>query len=133
MRKIYLRPHHLLCTQTFQGKGYSEEFVENMTQITNILHTEKSQEIELTFSCDSLCAVCPNKINNGKINFCKTNNKVMNYDKKITDYFQLKQGTYNYHHLVSHINTSLDPYLFKHFCQNCEWFEECSNAISSLI
>ena len=27
---IHLRPHHLLCTQGYSGKGYDENFVAHM-------------------------------------------------------------------------------------------------------
>ena len=30
---IYLRPHHLLCTQGYSGKGYSEGFVSHMNEV----------------------------------------------------------------------------------------------------
>ena len=39
---IKLRPHHLLCTQGYSGKGYSREFVENMTEIVKSIKNEKS-------------------------------------------------------------------------------------------
>ena len=34
---IKLRPHHLLCTQGYSGKGYSEEFVEHMNEVVAML------------------------------------------------------------------------------------------------
>ena len=41
--ELHLRPHHLLCLQTFVGRGYSEEFVEHMAlvkrQLTADPHT----------------------------------------------------------------------------------------------
>ena len=37
---IKLRPHHLLCTQGYSGKGYSREFVENMTEIVKSIKNE---------------------------------------------------------------------------------------------
>lgn len=39
---IKLRPHHLLCTQGYSGKGYSREFVENMTEIVKSIKNKKS-------------------------------------------------------------------------------------------
>lgn len=54
-----LRPHHLLCTQTFTGKGYSADFVENMQAITAFLRRGPDAAIELTFGADCLCAKCP--------------------------------------------------------------------------
>ena len=29
-----LRPHHLMCTQSYAGKGYDEDFVKVMDKIT---------------------------------------------------------------------------------------------------
>ena len=45
---IKLRPHHLLCTQGYSGKGYSREFVENMTEIVKSIKNEKVQ-VQLIF------------------------------------------------------------------------------------
>ena len=30
---IHLRPHHLLCTQGYSGKGYDENFVAHMNKV----------------------------------------------------------------------------------------------------
>ena len=38
--ELHLRPHHLLCLQTFVGRGYSEEFVEHMTLVKKQLATD---------------------------------------------------------------------------------------------
>ena len=32
----YLRPHHGLCIAFFEGKGYNQKFVENMTNVVQI-------------------------------------------------------------------------------------------------
>ena len=125
MEKIYLRPHHLLCTQTFLGKGYSEEFVKNMTRITNILRTEKSQEIELTFSCDSLCAFCPNRLKSGSGYFCTDDSKVLSYDQNVIQTFHLKEKTYIYADLIQKINSSMTPALLTHICGDCSWKYIC--------
>lgn len=37
MDVITLRPHHLLCTQAYSGKGYDEAFVRNMDRVTESL------------------------------------------------------------------------------------------------
>ena len=31
--ELWLRPHHLLCLQSFVGHGYSEEFVQQMSVV----------------------------------------------------------------------------------------------------
>ena len=125
MEKIYLRPHHLLCTQTFLGKGYSEEFVKNMTHITKILRTKKSQEIVLTFSCDSLCAFCPNRRKSESGYFCTDDSKVLSYDQNIIQTFHLEEKTYIYADLIRKINASMTPALLSHICGDCSWAYIC--------
>ncbi len=34
---MILRPHHLLCTQSYEGRGYSAEFIKNMDKNIEIL------------------------------------------------------------------------------------------------
>ena len=57
-----LRPHHLLCTQGYSGKGYSPEFVKNMDAVVRRLRTEQKTPIELVFSTDDLCSCCPDML-----------------------------------------------------------------------
>ena len=50
-----LRPHHLLCMQTYVGKGYSQKFVENYTSIIDRLNSADN-EIILVEGPDDICA-----------------------------------------------------------------------------
>ena len=57
---LHLRPHHLLCLQTFVGHGYSESFVRQMTLVKKQLTIDPSTPIELVEGADDLCRHCPN-------------------------------------------------------------------------
>ena len=57
--KLILRGHHLLCLQGFQGYGYDENFVKNMTEI-NRQRKLADTTIALTDSPDDICKSCPN-------------------------------------------------------------------------
>ena len=59
---IVLRPHHLLCTQGYSGKGYDNDFVAHMTDVVHQLRDVPGTTIRLTFSTDTLCSCCPNKL-----------------------------------------------------------------------
>ena len=59
---FHLRPHHLLCLQTFTGHGYSEEFVRRMTLVKNELTRDPLTPVELVEGVDDLCAHCPNNM-----------------------------------------------------------------------
>ena len=47
---IHLRPHHLLCTQGYSGKGYDESFVAHMNEVVHELRNVPGTKIMLTFS-----------------------------------------------------------------------------------
>ena len=46
---IVLRPHHLLCTQGYSGKGYDNDFVAHMTDVVHQLRDVPGTTIRLTF------------------------------------------------------------------------------------
>ena len=56
---VRLRAHHLMCMQGFQGHGYSEEFVDNMARIVQLLGDEPHTELTLLTGPDDICAACP--------------------------------------------------------------------------
>lgn len=44
MSKYLIRPHHMLCMQFFEGKGYSDGFVASMAAIKEKLEKEDPQD-----------------------------------------------------------------------------------------
>ena len=61
---IRLRPHHLLCLQTFVGHGYSPEFTKHMTYVKSLLDADPHAPITLVNGPDDLCGHCPNCVDN---------------------------------------------------------------------
>ena len=114
-----LRPHHLLCTQGYSGKGYDKRFVDNMTVITNRLRKESKTKIDITFSMDSLCCKCPRNI--GK-NICQDDDKVLEYDKKVISYFKIEEKTYIYQELIKEINYQMSEEIMDDICSSCNWY-----------
>ena len=114
-----LRPHHLLCTQGYEGKGYDALFVENMTAITNLLRGKTDAIIQLVFSTDDLCRFCPKKIDDA---MCEDNEKVLRIDKKLIDYFGLEEKNYAYHAIVAQINAMMTPSILDDICGDCTWY-----------
>ena len=47
---IVLRPHHLLCTQGYSGKGYDNDFVAHMTDVVHQLRDVPGTTIHLICS-----------------------------------------------------------------------------------
>ncbi len=120
---IKLRPHHLLCTQGYSGKGYSDDFVSNMDRVTEKLRSDRGVKIEITFSTDSLCSNCPLKVSDG---VCKSDNKVLRFDASIINILDLKEGVYSYQDLISRLDKYLSSGVcderLKAICGDCEWY-----------
>ncbi len=114
-----LRPHHLFCTQTFQGAGYNQKFIDQMTKIVDILQTTNC-EIELVLEEDDICQNCPVLHNN----VCSSSKKIMVMDQKVVDYFNLQCKKYNYQILINKINDKLTKDIFIDICSDCEWYKQ---------
>lgn len=114
-----LRPHHLICTQGYSGKGYDETFVKNMNIITNELIHNEDCIIEIVFSTDDICKSCPNMID---INLCKINEKVNNIDGKVIKYFNLEEKEYKYKEIISYIKNSINVEIMDDICNECNWY-----------
>ena len=103
---IVLRPHHLLCTQGYSGKGYDNDFVAHMTDVVHQLRDVPGTTIHLTFSTDTLCSCCPNKLGT---DLCDTQEKVKRYDAKTVEYFGLEEKDYVYQDLIREIDAKATP------------------------
>lgn len=114
-----LRPHHLLCTQGYSGKGYSKEFVANMDELVNRLRNEENVEVEIVFNTDDICAACPNCLGE---NLCTTNDKVNSYDSKLVNYTGLEEKKYIYKEIIREINSKLTEEKMRDICEGCCWY-----------
>ena len=120
---VRLRPHHLLCTQGYSGKGYSDDFVTGMDIVTEQLRENADALVEITFSTDSICEACPSKYGEG---LCLDDDKVLRYDACVREILELKEGIYSYHELINRLDTFLmagegDDRLCR-ICGDCNWY-----------
>ncbi len=83
---ISLRPHHGLCLQFFEGKGYSDGFTAHMGQVKALL--EAGGRITVTEADDEICSRCPNRKGHG----CVSDEKVRSYDRKVLEVCGLSGG-----------------------------------------
>ena len=125
-----LRPHHLMCTQGYSGKGYSEDFVENMNNITDILRNNKDVKINLVFFTDDICKSCPEKLEE---DLCSSNNKVKSIDEKVVKYFNLEEKEYNYKKIVKYIKDNMTEEIMDDICSTCQWYNmsKCKEVMCS--
>lgn len=114
-----IRAHHGVCLYFFQGKGYSGEFVENMSRMKAIL--EKNPEISLMDSPDDICAACPNRLTEN----CAE--KASRYDREVLRRCGLSVGERLPYREFSRkvIETILRPGKRAEICGDCQWSSLC--------
>ena len=124
--ELHLRPHHLLCLQTFVGRGYSEEFVEHMTLVKKQLTTNPRTPITLVCGADDLCAHCPNCVEGQ----C-TSEKPRTFDRLVNEKLNSVYDTKRQVKFESFGNYSsqqcfpINEKTLIECCPECEWLELC--------
>ncbi|SCY22800.1 DUF1284 domain-containing protein [Butyrivibrio sp. INlla14] len=83
-----LRPHHGMCFQFYEGKGYSEDFTDHMGRIIREMEADPSQIIKLQVETDIVCENCPNN----EAGECTTADKVKRYDEEVLKACNLVEG-----------------------------------------
>ncbi|MCL2576074.1 MAG: DUF1284 domain-containing protein [Defluviitaleaceae bacterium] len=114
-----LRPHHLLCTQGYEGMGYNDGFVDNMDVITTYLRNDVAANIDIVFSTDDICSKCPQMLD---VNLCKSNDKVKRLDNKVVAYFDIEERNYVYQDIIRKINTKMTSDIMDDICGECNWY-----------
>ena len=114
-----IRAHHGVCLYFFQGKGYSGEFVENMSRMKAIL--EKNPEISLMDSPDDICAACPNRLTEN----CAE--KASRYDREVLRRCGLSVGERLPYREFSRkvTETILRRGVRAEICGDCQWSSLC--------
>lgn len=116
-----LRPHHGMCLAYFRGKGYSEEFVKNMTEIQRRL--QENPLIQLTDCADAICSSCPND----REGHCITQEKVNHYDCGVLEVCECIVGqTIEWNEFSERVQKRiLDVGKREAICGDCQWSELC--------
>ena len=115
MEILNLRPHHLLCTRAFKGKGYSPAFVENMQRVINRL--KAGCDITLITGVDAICDPCPERIGN----HCRSESKVTGFDEAVLSQLGLERKTYAYTEVDRILESRLTEPVYECICRGCEW------------
>lgn len=129
LNNIKLRAHHGLCIAFFEGKGYDENFVKNMTTV--IAKLEKNPNIIIVSKEDNICAECPNNINS----LCLCSEKVDEYDKNVLKLCNIKTGDVlpwkTYSALVN--DNIIKAGKMEFICGNCTWANICFSKAAKIF
>jgi uncharacterized protein len=135
MNIFRFRPHHIICTLCFCGKGYNDEFIQNFKTIQqkiNLTDHNHNTAIQIVDCCDDICAKCPE--NQDKL--CNHESEVIKIDIAYLKLLQLKVGqVIAFDDLKVKAKKLLTMDNFQSACKECSWYplDICTPIIQKLI
>jgi hypothetical protein len=130
---VRLRPHHLMCSLGFQGKGYSDDFTVNMAGIVDRLRGPDGDAtaLEITPQADAICAPCPHKQGLG----CVKDAQIRALDQRHAQILGLDAGArLTWGEAQARIVARIAPGDLATLCAGCQWLDYglCEAALSDL-
>ncbi|SFC50868.1 hypothetical protein SAMN02910398_02446 [Butyrivibrio sp. YAB3001] len=118
-----LRPHHGMCFQFYEGKGYSEDFTDHMGRIIREMESDPSQKIRLKVETDIVCRNCPNN----EAGECTTADKVKRYDEEVLKACGLVEGDeISFAEFTELVREKIiDAGIRSDICGDCSWDYIC--------
>ena len=123
MKYISLRPHHGMCFQFYEGKGYSPDFTDHMGAVIRDFEYDPRQMVKLKTVADIVCENCPNN----EAGTCVSQDKVARYDEDVLEMCGISDGVImpytDFLTLVKEriINRNLRSTI----CSDCSWDYIC--------
>ena len=116
------RPHHFVCFLSFQGKGYSSDFVDRVNEILTTLKDNPQEKlISVVQGCDSACEKCPNQ----KFGKCQYDEAVSEKDSAYSTLLNITYGNKLSFSDMQKIRTRIRKDDFIKVCAKCMWFDIC--------
>ena len=128
---LKLRGHHLFCLLGYQGMGYSEEYVENMTSLHQMLREEPETWVQLIEGPDQLCEKYPNS---GKYH-CQDQH-IGDRDRVILEKLGLKIGQIiKWKEIETSIQKNVVPSDIEAVCETCSWrsYGVCEEGVQRIL
>lgn len=128
---VILRAHHGMCFYFFQGKGYSDDFTKNMSELKSFLDTIDPY-VKVVAHDDAVCKNCPNlrrNTNNQESDefMCISADKVSGYDRAVLEALNLKENTVlKYSEFSKMVQENIIKKGFRtKICGDCMWNSIC--------
>ena len=120
-----MRAHHLICMRSFQGNGYSANFVDNFQKVISKINGE-NPVIKIVNCPDVICKACPHNKNGCIKKGPKSEVKVRNKDNNFISLLKLDlNNEMKANELINLINERITNIEIKDICKECEWLKYC--------
>ena len=120
---IRLRAHTLLCLQGFRGKGYSPEFVRNLSSIHGNLSENPETLVEVVDMPDAVCGACPHQEASGcTLNGPLSEDEMRKQDRHVLALLDLHAGArVEWSEILNRIRASVTGSSLPSICGQCRW------------
>lgn len=123
MNDSVLRPHHGMCFQFYEGKGYSPDFTDHMGKVIKDFEHSPQKMIRLMIAADTVCENCPN--NDSGV--CISQDKAGWYDEEVLRVCGISEGEMmTYEDFIALVKEKIiDTGLRSSICDDCSWNDIC--------
>lgn len=129
---VLLRPHHVLCSIGWQGRGYSPDFTANMNAIVlGRLRADPATEVVFTDMANSICGPCPSRRGTG----CASNERIAGLDRRHARALGIAPGQrMSWAEAQGRAVARLAPDDLNAVCMGCQWLGLglCQSALARL-
>lgn len=128
-----LRAHHLMCVTTYQGKGYSPEFVTNMNRVWHALRAGAYGRARATSVADPICGACPNLQDPNEETSCRYQGSISERDRRMLKAMGWQEGEIvELGPVMDHIHAH-HAELMAEVCAGCDWTGICGERRFTLL
>lgn len=132
-KPLSFRPHHFMCANGFEGKGYSPGFVENFSALVDRLRGDKGDDvlIQVVSYTDDICRPCPHR----RQTLCAKQALIESLDQRHLKALGLSFGqVISWGEAKRRIVKFVTDEAFEPLCQGCGWQKEgiCLKALRRL-
>jgi len=120
-----LRAHHLMCVTTYQGKGYSPDFVANMNRVWHALRSGAYPQVEVHAVADPLCQACPNLQDPAEPTSCQFQRSIEARDRRLLAAMGWEEGQIVELESVMKYILTHHADLLSQVCVGCDWMAIC--------
>ncbi|MCE5194881.1 MAG: DUF1284 domain-containing protein [Nitrospiraceae bacterium] len=117
-----LRGHHLICLHFFSGKGYDQEFIENLKRT---ISASLESGLEITLGADNICEKCPN-LKDEKCSYTSNADRIiLKMDEFALKLLGENAGAKLEWDSVKEKIPSIFKSWMKKYCKKCSWASVC--------
>jgi len=117
---IWIRAHHLLCVQGFQGYGYSPDFEQHMGSVVTFLNLNPSFKLQIVARTDEICSHCPYEVDGLCEKDSYSQDEIVKVDNLVIEkaVLDLKQ-VYTVENAIKLVNNNLNGDNVMEICFKC--------------